>query len=71
MIMAEVLAVVSGVISGGCLMVIVLRKRLPFIGSIASPKLKEPLDATDKRLALMSLVFFLVCIAFLIISAHE
>jgi hypothetical protein len=65
--MIEILAVVSGVVSGACLMAIAFRKKLPWIGTIASRKLREPIDATDRRLALTSLVFFVLCIIFLVI----
>ena len=66
--MIEILAVISGVISGACLMAIALRRRLPWIGTIASPRLKGPLDPTDRRLALTSLVFFLLCIGSILLK---
>jgi hypothetical protein len=62
--MCEMLAVLSGAISGACLATIALRKKLPLIGTLASPRVKVPLDRTDRRLALISLVFFLLCLAF-------
>lgn len=65
--MVEVLAVLSGIISGLCSMAILLRKKLPLFGTLFSPKLKEELDATDKRLALTALIFFLLCMVFTVI----
>ena len=66
--MIEILAIICGVISGGCLLAIALRKKLPLIGTIFSPKLSEELDATDKQLAIGALIFFLFCIVFIIIG---
>lgn len=65
--MIEIFAIISGIIAGACLMAIAIRKKLPLIGTILSPKLKEELDATDKKLALAALFFFLLCIVFVII----
>jgi hypothetical protein len=31
------------------------------VGTLASPKLKIEIDSTDKRLAIVSLVFFILC----------
>lgn len=63
----EVFAILSGAISGGCLAAIQLRKKLPLLGAIFSPKLKEELDSIDKRLAITALIFFLFCMVFTII----
>lgn len=56
----KILTILCLVISGGCLMVIGFRKKLPLFGAILSPKLKEDLDYIDKRLALIALLFFFV-----------
>ncbi|MDP2682387.1 MAG: hypothetical protein Q8P28_06225 [Deltaproteobacteria bacterium] len=62
----EILAIISGAISGVCFMAIALRKKLPLFGALLSPKIYEDLDATDKRLALAGAIFFLLFIVFII-----
>jgi len=66
--MSEVFAIICGLISGICLTAIASRKKIPLFGAIFSPKLREELDSTDKRLALGALVFFLFSIIFIILS---
>lgn len=63
----EVLAILSGLISGACFMAIALRKKLPLFGTLLSPKVYEELDSTDKRLVFMGFIFFLLCMVFLVI----
>jgi len=65
--MLEIFAKICGLISGICLMVIALSKKLPLFGTIFSPKLREKLDVIDKRLALTALIFFLFSIFFVIL----
>lgn len=60
------LAALFGIISGASLMAIQLRKNLPLFGSFLSPKMNEKLDKTDKRLAIISLISFIICLAFLV-----
>ena len=65
--MLKVLAVFSGVVSGICLFVIAVRKKLPTFLTLSSSKLKQDIDATDKYLCVVSLIFFLLCIVFTVI----
>ena len=65
--MIEFLAILSGMISGLCLLTIAIRKKLPIIGTLASSKLKEAIDSTDKYLVIVSLIFFILCMAFIVI----
>lgn len=62
------LPLISGFIAGACLMFISLRKRMPLIGALISPKLREKLDSTDKKLAFGALFFFFICVVFIIIQ---
>lgn len=62
----KTLAIVCAVISGASLATIVIRKRVPLVGGLVSREARAELDRTDKRLALAGLLFFLLCIAFLI-----
>ena len=55
----EILAIIAGAISGTCFMAIAIRKKLPLFGTLLSPKVYEDLDATDKRLVLAGVIFFL------------
>jgi len=64
----ETLAIIFGFISGGCLLAIQLRKKLPLFGGIVSPKMHENIDSTDKKLAIFALIAFMVCMAFLLAS---
>lgn len=59
--MSAIFAIFSGAVSGVCLLAIIARKKLPLVGTLASPKLKIEIDSTDKRLAIVSLVFFILC----------
>jgi len=65
--MFYLLGFISLLISGTCLIVITLRKKLPLFGSILSPKLNEKIDTTDKYLAITAFVFFLMAILFLVV----
>lgn len=67
MSIGEFLALICAIIAGVCLMVILMRKKLPLIGTILSPKIKEELDSTDKKLALTALFFFLLSFIFIIL----
>ncbi|MCP3892198.1 MAG: hypothetical protein GY702_25505 [Desulfobulbaceae bacterium] len=62
----KVVALIFAVLSGCCLVLIQMRKKLPLFGSISSPKLHCELDKTDKKLALAALMAFLVCILSLV-----
>jgi hypothetical protein len=64
--MIKVLGLISAVISGICLAIIGLRKKLPLFGGIFSPKLNEDIDSTDKYLALAGLLFFLIAMLCLV-----
>lgn len=59
--MSELFAVVSGIISGGCLFIIAVRSRMPLFGSIISKEAKNNLEPLDKLLALVALIFFVIC----------
>lgn len=60
----EALAILFGVITGGCLLIIQVRvhvkKGLPLFGSILSDKLLEEIDKIDKTLAFFALISFLI-----------
>jgi len=64
----KLVAIFFAILSGGCLLVIQLRKNLPLFGSIISDEVNEKLDSTDKKLAIVALISFMVCIAFLLTS---
>ncbi len=55
-------AIFFALISGLCLVVILLRKKLPPFRSMLSQKMIFDLDKTDKRLALIALISFLYCL---------
>lgn len=59
--MSELFAVISGMISGGCLLIIAVRSGMPLFGSIISQEAKKNLETLDKLLALAALVFFVIC----------
>ena len=59
--MNEIFATVSGIISGGCLLAIAIRSRMPFFGSIISQKSKKNLDFVDKILSFFAFIFFIIC----------
>lgn len=61
------LPLISGVMAGACLMAISLRKKMPLIGTLLSPKLRGRLDATDTRLAVAALFFFTLCVLFIVV----
>lgn len=65
--MIKILAIISGIIGGACFMAIALRKKLPLIGTILSPKLKEELDVIDKKLVLVGSFFFCFLFIFILI----
>lgn len=58
---------ISGIIAGACLMAISFRKRMPLIGTLLSPELRQRLDATDKKLAVAALFFFTLCVLFIVV----
>jgi len=55
-------AILFALISALCLIVILLRKKLPPFRSMLSQKMVFDLDTTDKRLALIALISFLYCL---------
>ena len=63
----------SGLISGGCLAAIQIRHfgwwHRSFLNSDVRRELKAPLDSTDKKLALISLIAFLIMLL-LISTGH-
>ena len=66
--MNELFAVISGVISGACLLIIALRAGLPLFGSIVSSEVKKEMDSFDKFLSLVAFVFFIICMLLLVLS---
>ncbi len=64
----KLIAIFFAILSGSCLLLIQLRKNLPLFGSIISDKVNEKLDSTDKKLAIVALIAFIVCITFLLPS---
>ncbi len=59
--MNELFAVISGMIAGGCLFIIAVRSGMPLFGSIISQEAKKNLEPLDKILALVALIFFVIC----------
>ena len=55
-------AILFALISALCLIVILLRKKLPPFRSMLSQKMVFDLDKIDKRLALIALLSFLYCL---------
>ena len=49
------------------MVVVAVRKRLPTVDTLALPKLKEAMDSIDKYLAIVSLIFFILCMVFTVI----
>ena len=64
--MSELFAVISGVISGGCLFIIAVRSGMPLFGSIISQEAKQNLEPLDKFLAIVALIFFVICMMLLL-----
>jgi hypothetical protein len=66
----EGLAILFGVIAGGCLAIIGLRcqfkSKLPLFGAILSKELPLPIDKADKILAITALVSFLIFLFFVV-----
>jgi hypothetical protein len=69
----EYLAILFGISTGICFLIIQIRwhliKGLPLFGALLSPKIFEDIDRTDKLLALLGMVFFILTF-FCIVSAY-
>lgn len=65
----ESIAIIFGALSGGCLLTIAIRRRVPLWGGLLSPRIRVELDTTDRRLALGTLVSFALCLGALILAA--
>ncbi len=66
--MAKFLAILFGVIFGVCAIIIQLkRERTPWF-TIKISELVRPLDSQDKKLAIIGVVSFVLCIIFAVLS---
>jgi len=69
----EALAILFGLIAGCCGAATSLRwmikKDLPLFGNILSPKIHQELDTTDKRLAAIAGIAFILCISFIVLGS--
>jgi len=61
------ISLIFAVASGGCLLAIAFRKKIPFWGALYSQKIQVKLDNVDKLLAFSALVGFCLCLLFLMI----
>ena len=64
----KILAIIFAIITGCCLAVIQLRKKLPFLGTIFSEKIYYDIDNTDKKLLFLAMVAFALCVIFAVIA---
>jgi hypothetical protein len=64
----ELLAIISGGVSGACLLAILLKKKLPLWGTLASAEMQQSLSGSDKILASCAALAFGVCMAALVFS---
>ena len=60
------LAILFGVIAGGCLVIISIRMhvkyKVPLVGSMFSKEIHQPMKQVDKVLAISALASFLICL---------
>jgi hypothetical protein len=64
----EVLALIFGILSGIILLSLQIRKRLTLFWLSSREDLLGNLSATDKLIAFMALIFFILCMVFLVLS---
>lgn len=59
----EYIAIFCALIMGVSYVIILLRLKVPlFFSTLLSPKIRQPLDPINKKLALIALIFFIVTI---------